>query len=185
MRALWTGDTVDHHGSFYEVENAKLFDAPASTPPVIVSGFGPSAAELAGRIGDGYWGHAPDAEVIDAYRRHGGDGPMFAQLNLCYGPDAEKCRETVHRVWPNAGIPGQLSQDLPTWTHFEQAAQLVTVETATEHIPCGPDLQPLLDTVRTYRDAGYDRLYFHQIGPDQDAFFAAWEGELASALQDL
>ena len=57
IRELWTGETVDHRGDFYEVENARLFDPPRHDIPVIVSGFGPKAADLAARIGDGYWGH--------------------------------------------------------------------------------------------------------------------------------
>src|SRR5690606_28337667 len=28
IRQLWTGETLDHRGDFYEVENAKLFDPP-------------------------------------------------------------------------------------------------------------------------------------------------------------
>src|SRR5919112_4126258 len=54
VRRMWTGETVDHRGDFYEVENARLFDPPEQPPPVIVSGFGPQAIELAARIGDGY-----------------------------------------------------------------------------------------------------------------------------------
>jgi hypothetical protein len=88
-------------------------------------------------------------------------------------------------VWPNAGIPGQLAQDLPTWTHFEVAAQLVTEDDAVASTPCGPDVGPVLDSVRTYLDAGYDHLYFHQVGPDQDGFFTFWERELGPALDDL
>ena len=57
MRELWTGDTVEHRGRHYEVENARIFDPPTVPIPVIVSGFGPEAAALAGRIGDGYWGN--------------------------------------------------------------------------------------------------------------------------------
>ena len=34
-------------------------------------------------------------------------------------------------TWPNAAVPGQLSQDLPTWTHFEQATEIVTEDDAT------------------------------------------------------
>ena len=47
IRQLWTGETIDHHGDFYEVENARLFDPPDQDPPLIVSGFGPNAVELA------------------------------------------------------------------------------------------------------------------------------------------
>jgi coenzyme F420-dependent glucose-6-phosphate dehydrogenase len=185
IRALWTGETVDHHGDFYEVDNAKLFDPPADPPPIVVSGFGDDAVDLAAEIGDGYWGHAPERDVVERYQTKGGTGPRYAQINLCWAPDAATARKTVHEVWPNAGIPGQLSQDLPTWTHFEQAAQLVTEDDAVASIPCGPDLEPVLDSVRQFTGAGYDHLYFHQIGPDHDGFFRFWTDALQPALRDL
>lgn len=184
IRRLWTGETVDHLGRFYEVENARIFDPPNRPIPVMVSGFGTDAATLAGRIGDGYWGHSPDKEMLDAYEQGGGSGPRYAQLNVCWSTDAETARKTVHRVWPNGGVPGQLSQDLPTWTHFEQAAEMVTEEDATKSTPCGPDiLDELVDSVREYELAGYDHLYFHQVGPDQDGFFDFWREELRPALR--
>jgi G6PDH family F420-dependent oxidoreductase len=183
MRAMSTGETIDHRGEHYTVENARLFDPPDEPIPVIVSGFGTAAAALAGRMGDGYWGHSPDEEVIRAYHDAGGRGPLYAQLNLCWSDDEADARKIVHRVWPNSAVPGQLSQDLPTWTHFEQAAELVDEDAATESTPCGPDItDSLLSTVGEYRDAGYDHLYFHQIGPDQEGFFGYWQRELQPAL---
>ncbi|MDI1288389.1 MAG: TIGR03557 family F420-dependent LLM class oxidoreductase [bacterium] len=185
IRELWTGETVDHDGEFYEVENARLFDPPTEVPPIIVSGFGDASLELAAHVGDGFWGLQPDRETIEKYEASGGTGPRYAQLNLCWAEDEEAARRTVHEVWPNAGIPGQLSQDLPTWTHFEQAAELVTQDDATKSVPCGPDVGPLLDSVRDYLDAGYDHLYFHQIGSDQEGFFRFWSEELRPALGRL
>jgi G6PDH family F420-dependent oxidoreductase len=183
IRRLWSGDTVDFDGEFYKVENARIFDLPAVQPPIVVSGFGAAAASLAGRVGDGYWGHAPDPDVIEAYESSGGTAPRFAQLNVCWAPDVATARRTVHEVWPNGAIPGQLSQDLPTWTHFEQAASLVDEERATRSVPCGPDIAGrVVDSVLEYRKAGYDHLYFHQIGPDQQGFFEFWRSELREAL---
>ncbi|HVM09266.1 MAG TPA: TIGR03557 family F420-dependent LLM class oxidoreductase [Acidimicrobiales bacterium] len=185
IRRLWTGETVDHRGEFYEVENAKLFDPPSTPPPVVVSAFGPKAVELAARIGDGYWGHSPEKELIDKYEQAGGSGPKYAQLNLCWAEDEATAKKTVHEIWPNGGVAGQLSQDLPTWTHFEQAASMVTEEDATKSTPCGPDVGPVIASVKEYLDAGYDHLYFHQVGPDQDGFFQFWKNELQPALQEL
>ncbi|MFL6203787.1 MAG: TIGR03557 family F420-dependent LLM class oxidoreductase [Acidimicrobiales bacterium] len=182
IRDLWTGDTVDHRGDFYDVDNAKLFDPPEQAPPIIVSGFGPKAIELAAKIGDGYWGHSPEAEAVQQFRDSGGTGPRYAQLNLCWAADEDDARKLVHEIWPNAAIPGQLSQDLPTWSHFEQAASLVTIDDATKSVPCGPDPEPVLESVQQFIDAGYDHLYFHQIGPDQDGFFEFWTKELQPAL---
>lgn len=185
IRELWTGETVDHRGAFYEVENAKLFDPPTEPPPIIVSAFGPKAVDVAARIGDGYWGHSPEADLLEQYEQAGGTGPRYAQLNVCWAEDADVARKTVREMWPNGGIPGQLAQDLPTWTHFEQAASMVSEEEATKSVPCGPDVAPILQSVRTYLDAGYDHLYFHQIGPDQDGFLRLWADDLRPAVTDL
>jgi G6PDH family F420-dependent oxidoreductase len=185
IRKLWTGETVDHRGDFYEVENAKLFDPPDPPPQIIVSAFGPKAIELAARIGDGYWGHSPESELIDAYREQGGSGPRYTQLNVCWARDEASARSTAYEVWPTAGLSGQLSQDLATWTHFEDAVATVTEKDATKSTPCGPDVEPYVQSVQSYLEAGYDHLYFHQIGPDQDGFFRFWSETLKPALADI
>jgi G6PDH family F420-dependent oxidoreductase len=186
IRALWSGETVDHRGVYYEVDNARLFDPPSAPIPIIVSGFGEGAARLAGRIGDGYWGSAPDRALLDTFAAAGGRGPRYAQLRLCWAEDAERARRTVHEIWPNAGLEGQLSQDLPTWTHFEQATAPLTVDQVTAQTPCGPDIAgDVVRVARRYLDAGYDHLYFHQVGHDQDGFFRFWERELGAALDGL
>jgi G6PDH family F420-dependent oxidoreductase len=183
MRALFTGDTLEHRGRHYEVDNARLFDPPDGNVPLVVSGFGPEAAALAGRAGDGFWGNAPQRELLEAFEGAGGTGPRYAQLNVCWAPTEEAARKVVYETWPNTAVPGQLSQDLPTWTHFEQATQIVTEDDATESVACGPDVVgQLVESVGKFVDAGYDHLYFHQIGPDQDGFFRYWESELQPAL---
>jgi G6PDH family F420-dependent oxidoreductase len=184
MRRLWTGETVAHRGRYFQVERAKLFDPPNREVPVIVSAFGPKAAALAGRVGDGLWGTSPDAETVRAFADAGGAGPKYAQLNLCWDSDEERARKTAYRIWPNAGVPGQLSQDLPTWQHFEMVTEVVTEEEATKSTPCGPDIvDELVESVRSYEQAGFDHLYFHQIGPDQEGFFEFWRDELEPALR--
>lgn len=185
IRALWTGETLDFAGEYYEVENARLFDPPDDPPLIVVSGFGDDAVELAARIGDGYWGHEPDADVIEAYEKAGGSGPRFAQVSVCWAKDVEDARRTAHEIWPTGGIPGQLAQDLPTWTHFESVAEIVRVDDATEHTPCGPDPEAYVEAARAHADAGYDHVHFHQIGPDQEGFLDFWTRELQPALGDL
>lgn len=183
MRELWTGETVDLHGRFYTVENARLFDPPSTSIPVVVSGFGSASVELAARIGDGFWGHSPDQQVIQDYRDQGGTGSTWAQVNVCWAADADDARDTVRRQWPNAGLTGQLAQDLPTWTHFEQATSPLTVEQVTETVPCGPEPTDFVQAAQEFVDARYDHVYFHQIGDDQTGFMQFWQEELAPALR--
>ena len=68
---------------------------------------------------------SPRPDVLDAFRKAKGTGPQIGQLTLCWAPTFAEAVETAHRVWPNTGLPGQLSQDLPTPSHFEQVTSLV------------------------------------------------------------
>ena len=148
----------------------------------MVSAFGPQAAELAARIGDGLWTTGTGGEPVDVYREAGGEGPVYAQLTLCWAEDRDEAVETAHRIWPNTSVPGQLSQDLRTPAHFEMAAELVTPETIAEAIPCGPDPEPLLESVRQAVDGGIDHIYFHQIGDDQEGFVQFFDEEIRPHL---
>jgi G6PDH family F420-dependent oxidoreductase len=183
IRTLHRGEEVTYRGKHYTVENARIYTLPDEPVPIYVSGFGPKAVELAARIGDGYALTMPSAELIDRYRTSGGGKrPVQARMKVCHARSADEGLATVHRIWPNTGLPGELSQILPTPRHFEQASQLVTKEALAGSTPCGPDPEPHLTSIRSFVDAGVDELYLAQIGPEQEEFFRFWERELRPAL---
>ena len=175
IRRLWTGVVVNHHGKHYRVRHARIYTRPQEPPPILMSGFGPKSVDLAARIADGYCVTGPAAELISRFRSSGGEGkPVHAGMKVCYGPDEAEARRTVHRIWPNEALPGELAQVLPTPEHFEQASSLVTEEMISESVPCGPDLDRHIDMIEQHTDAGVDELYVHQIGGGHDEFFAAY-----------
>ena len=178
IRKLWTGEVIDHRGRHYTVEWARIYDAPDTPPPVIMSGFGPKATRLAARIADGYATTSPDREMIALYRSEGGKGLVQAGAKVCFGPDEAECQRTVHRLWPNAGLPGELAQILPTPAHFEQAVSLVPEEAVADPMPTGPDIERHIQGLQEFADAGVDELYVQQIGPNQDDFFGTWAKEV-------
>ena len=178
MRTLWEGGQRSHRGRHYTVENARVYDLPEEPPPVLISGFGPKAVALAAEIGDGFVTTSPDKDAIEQYRSGGGKGPVHAGTKVCFMESEEKARETVHRLWPNEALPGELAQILPTPSHFEQACELVTPDLLSP--PMGPDLDAHAATLKEYADAGVDELFVQQIGPDQDAFFTTWAKEILS-----
>ncbi|HEX2413371.1 MAG TPA: TIGR03557 family F420-dependent LLM class oxidoreductase [Solirubrobacteraceae bacterium] len=180
IRLLWQGGQRSHHGRHYTVENARVYDLPDDPPPILVSGFGPKAIRLAAQIGDGFCTTAPDTEAIDLYRSEGGTGSVHAGTKVCFMDDEQEAMETVLRLWPNEGLPGELAQVLPTPAHFEQACELVTAE----HIktPVGPDIDKHVASLQQYADAGVDELFVQQIGPNQDAFFTTWASEVLPRL---
>jgi coenzyme F420-dependent glucose-6-phosphate dehydrogenase len=178
MRLLWQGGNQSHHGTYYTVENARIYTLPEEPIPVMVAAAGPQAAELAGRIGDGLISTSPDQKVVQAFEKAGGKGPRYGQITVCWSEDDKAALKTAHKIWPNAGIPGELGQELPTPTHFEQAAQLVTPETIAESVVVGPDASKYLTKIDEYVQAGFDHVYIHQIGPDQTGFIRFAEREI-------
>ena len=184
IRLLWQGGEQTHRGRHYTVENARLYTLPEEPPPIMVAGSGPRAARLAGRIGDGLINTAPDAEVRETFERAGGAGkPRYAQMTVCWAADEAQARRTAFEIWPNGGLKGELSQELPTPAHFEQAAKLVTEEMVAEEVVCGPDPEPHIAKIQAYVDAGYDHIYVHQVGPDQEGFFRFYEREILPRFQ--
>jgi G6PDH family F420-dependent oxidoreductase len=185
MRALWTGEVVRHRGRHYTVDTARIYTLPEQGVPVMVSGFGPKATEVAARIGDGYVSTSPDSELVSLYRKNGGSGPAQAGVKVCWAADAAEAKRTVHRLWANQAIPGEAAQVLPTPQHFEQVSELVTEDAAVEGIAHGPDVASYVESVKTYVDAGFDEVYLSQIGPDQEGFFRFWDTELRDALASI
>jgi G6PDH family F420-dependent oxidoreductase len=184
MRRLWTGELVRHRGTHYTVDTARLYTLPEAPPPVLVSGFGPKATELAARIGDGYMNTSPDADLVRLYRQRGGSGPTHAGLKVCWSPDEAQARRTLHRLWFNEAIPGEASQVLPSPAHFDQLASLVPEDVAVEGKAVGPRVEDFVAAVQPYVDAGFDEVYLSQVGPDQAGFFDFFERELRPALQE-
>jgi G6PDH family F420-dependent oxidoreductase len=180
IRLLHKGGNQSHRGRHYTVDNARVYTLPAEPVPIYVSGFGPKAAKLAGRIGDGFVCTMPDADLLRTYRDAGGQGPAQGGFKVCHAPTADEGRETAHRIWPNEGLPGELAQVLPQPRHFEQASQLVTPDQLS--LPTGPDPQPYVERVASYVDAGYDEVYVAQIGPGQEEFFAFWRDKVLPEL---
>ena len=185
IRALWGGEEYSHRGRYYTVENARIYSVPETPPKIPVSGFGPKATEVAARIGDGFVTTSPSKDLVDRYRSLGGKGLVDGSLKLCWGRDERECAELAHRLWRTGGVPGELSQELRTPALFEQAASIVTVDSVAENMPCGPDVDRIVESVKEYADAGFDRLYLTQVGPSQAEFFQFFDKELAPALADI
>jgi G6PDH family F420-dependent oxidoreductase len=182
IRELWTGELVNHRGPHYTVENARLYTLPEHLPPICLAAGGPKAAAQAGRIGNGLIGTGPERSLVSAYREAGGDGPKFGQVTICWADTEEQARRTARESWPNVAIHGEASQELSLPSHFEALTASVTEDQVAESVSCGPDPEVHLNKIRPYLDAGFDRVYIHQIGPDQMGFLEFARRALLPAL---
>ena len=133
IRELLTGETVEHRGEHYEVDNARLFDAPPADVPIIVSGFGAEAAALAGRIGDGYWGNAPDRDLLAHVRARRRVGAAVRAAE----PVLERERRTrragsCSRRGRTPRCPGSCPRTCPRGRTSSRRREIVTEDDATK-----------------------------------------------------
>ena len=179
IRTLWQGGLQSYHGLYYDVENARIYTLPDELPPIMIAGSGEKSATLAGQIGDGLINVAPSSEVVNAFETAGGSGkPKYLQQQVCWAENEQDAIDTVFTRWPNGAISGQLSQELPLPSHFEQAASLVRKEDIARSTVCGPDPAKYIDLIQQGIDAGFDHIYLHQVGDDQEGFFRFAEKEI-------
>jgi coenzyme F420-dependent glucose-6-phosphate dehydrogenase len=184
IRLLWEGGLKSHRGRYFTVENARIYSLPDEPPPIVVAVAGNRSVDLAARAGDGMVGTAPIAESVERFRERGGEGkPTYGQLHVCWAETEEEGRRVALEWWPNGAVSGNHFLELPLPSHFEQAAELVREEDIAESVVCGPDPERHIAAIREYIDAGYDHVYVHQIGPDQEGFFDFYERSVLPELR--
>jgi G6PDH family F420-dependent oxidoreductase len=184
IRELWTGDVVSHRGTYYTVDTARIYTLPETPPPIYMSGFGPKAVSAAARIADGYITTTPDKDLVQQFRAEGGQGkPLQAGLKVCYAETRQQGVEIAHRLWANSGLPGELSQVLPSPKHFEQASSLVTPEMTGESVACGPDAVDHLRAFEPYLEVGFDDIYVANMGPHYAEMIRMYGDEVLPKLR--
>jgi G6PDH family F420-dependent oxidoreductase len=183
FRELWAGGFVTTSGRHYQVDRARIYTMPPEPPPIYVSGFGPKATDVAAEIGDGYISTSPDPELVERFKKASGGKPAMAGTKVAYAETAEEGVEHAHRLWANAGLPGELAQELPSPRHFEQASQLVTKESTRDSVVAGADVEAHLSQIKEYADAGFDELYVANMGPHHEQMIDFYGREVLPRLE--
>jgi coenzyme F420-dependent glucose-6-phosphate dehydrogenase len=118
IHALFAGARLTSSGRHFAATRAYLHTRTEQRPPIYVSAFGPQAAAVAGRWGDGLWTLAdPDSvpEIIDAYHSAADDagregGEIILQTSFSWGADDEEALEAA-RPWKGAQPPEYYTDD--------------------------------------------------------------------------
>jgi G6PDH family F420-dependent oxidoreductase len=185
IRALWAGGAVTYRGKHFDVEAAKVWDRPETTPPIGIAVSGPGSCRLAGHHGDAMIAVEPRAELGQMFDAAGGSGkPRIGQIALAYDPDE---RTALKRVmdqfrWFTGGW--RVNAELPLPASFEVASKTVREQDVTAQMPCGPDVQRHLDGIRAFETAGFTHLALVQVGADSQEAFLSWSAaDLLPALR--
>jgi G6PDH family F420-dependent oxidoreductase len=169
VRAVWSGDNVNHRKAHWSVENLRLQTRPASPPPIYVAASGARSATLAGEVADGVISVQPDPKVVDVFRGSGGEGkPCIAQLTLSLAASVDSAVDNALRWWPNALVPPSILTELARPQDFEAVAAAASADAIRDAVVCTDSADAIVAAVDRFVGAGYDTVYLHQIGPDQD-----------------
>ena len=183
IRQLWRGETVSYDGSYYEVDEARLFTLPENPIEIMVAASGGQSAELAAEIGDGLIGVAPDESLLATFDETASRPmPKYGQVTLAWGQSEADARQTLTELWPQSGLGGNLKWETKTWQLFEDGVKPLTEEQIVGKTPCGPDPEAHLEAIRAFEQAGYTHISLHQIGRDHRGFFRFFEEELKPRL---
>ena len=60
---------------------------------------------------------------------------------------------------------------------------MVTEDDVAEAVVCGPDPERHIAKVKQFLEAGYDHVYIHQIGPDQEGFLQFYARDVLPKLR--
>jgi G6PDH family F420-dependent oxidoreductase len=193
IRKLHEGDLVTHRGEFFDVDTARVWDLPEHGVPIATAVSGEAGIERFAPLSDHLIAVEPDGSLIETSNAVDGaprigdssDGARaIGQIPICWDPDEDTAKKRAHDQFRWFGGGWAVNADLPTPAGFAGATQFVTPDDVAESIPCGPDLDAVVEAVSAYWKAGFTDIALVQIGDEsQDQFLAEAAGPLLEKLR--
>jgi G6PDH family F420-dependent oxidoreductase len=190
IRELFTGEVVDWKGDYFEVDSARLWDLPEVPVAIAAAVSGERSVQTFSPLVDHLIAVEPDKALVDGWHaaRKGtglpGDSRVIGQIPICWDTDEDAAVERAHEQFRWFAGGWSVNADLPTTAGFAGATQFVRKEDVASSIPCGPDLDAIVDSVSEYWKAGFTDIALVQVGDEgQDRFLVEAAGPLLEKLR--
>lgn len=187
IRRLHAGERVDHDG-LVRVHDARVWSRPTELPPLRATAVGPATAAWAAGWADGLVtvGHDADAlrEVVTAYRDAGGTGPAAVQVHVCLAATEDEGLGVAAEQWRQATVPPQLMWELEQPEDYDLRSAPGDEEALRSGVLIDTDARSMADRLAEIAASGFDEVYLHHVGLDQDAFLARARDELLPAVRE-
>jgi G6PDH family F420-dependent oxidoreductase len=176
IRDLFDGDGyTNFRGEHFDVESAKLWDLPDTRVPIGVAVSGKQSCEVAGELADVMIAVEPEKELGEMFDAAGGAGkPRVGQMPISFDTDRSAAVARAHSLFRWFGLGWKVNAELPGTSAFDAASQFVREEDVAEGIPCGDDVDAVLQAAKAYADAGFTHLALVQVGGDAQEPFLEW-----------
>ncbi len=185
IRSLLDGGYVNFKGDHYRVDSAKLWDRPESRLEIAVAVSGDQSIETFAPMVDHLVAVEPKEELVATWdAAHPGESRKIGQIPICWDTDRDRAVRTAHEQFRWFAGGWKVNAELPGPAGFAGATQFVTPDDVADSIPCGPDLDAIVEAVSAFGKAGFTDVALVQIGDaNQEAFLEVAERELLPALR--
>ena len=186
IRRLWAGETVSHSGHV-TVSEAKLWTRPERPPRLVGAAISAETAAFVAGWADALITVAqPDEQldrVVDAFRSNGGERkPMFLQVHLAYAPTHEEGRAAAFEQWRQNALGSRVLADLRHPQQMTAAAAHVRPEDLDAAVRISVDPAEHAAWLQRDLDRGFEAIYLHEVGPEQERFIDVFGREVLPRL---
>ena len=193
INKLFTGKVTKHMGKAFRLESAKLYTLPQTPPPVYVATAGPLNAGKTGQYTDGIMMVGAADEKLqgliqrfeDGARKAGKDPaamPKILLTKISLADSEDAAAEQALKEWPNGGMPFPKA-DIRNPEDFREMAKLVRPENFRNRVTLTPDLDKHVELLQHYIDLGFDEIYVHNVGRNQDEYIDRYGKEVIPNLK--
>lgn len=187
IRALHSGEITTWEGEYFRVDSAKIWDVPDDGVPIGLAVSGDKSIERFAPLGDHLIAVEPDASLTsgwDKARQSATPSRKIGQIPICWDPDEDTAVARAHDQFRWFGGGWDVNSDLPTPAGFEGASKFVRPDDVASSIPCGPDLDAIVEAASAYWKAGFSDIAVVQVGDEgQDRFLAEAARPLLTKLR--
>src|SRR3954465_3008171 len=150
IRDLFGGEGyTNFRGEHFDVESANLFDLPETRVPIGIAVSGKQSCEIAGELADLMIAVEPKAELGESFEGAGGAGkPRVGQMPISFGTDKAAAVTRAHTLFRWFGLGWKVNAELPGPPPFDAASQFVREEDVDDSIPCGDDVDAVLEAAK-------------------------------------
>lgn len=190
--ASLAGKDVKHGGRFFQMETTRLWTMPERKPPIMVATAGPINARKTGKFADGMITVGAPLEKIgglfdkfaEGAREAGKDPdtmPKVLQLHLSWAASDEEATRNAIVEWPNGGMRFGKA-DIRSPHDFAAMAALVRAEDFEGRMVIDSDPDVHRAYIQKFVDLGFDRIYLHNVGRNQEEWMDVFGREVLPKL---
>ena len=186
IRALLRGEEVSHDG-LVTVDRATVYTRPDTPPLLVGAAVSEATAAWCAEWADGLITVNAPVEtlrrMIGAYRDAGSCGDLALQVHLSWAPDEREAQALAYEQWRSNVFPPPVCWDLDLAATFDAVSEEIPLERVEQVVNVSADLGAHTAQLAEYAELGFDKIFLHHVGQEQEAFVDAFGQKVLPQLR--